>query len=49
MKEELNHILHKHTNQSLQQIQQDTDRDYFMTPEQAKDYGLVDEIITVRQ
>ena len=49
MKEELNHILHKHINQSLQQIQQDTDRDYFMTPEQAKDYGLVDEIITVRQ
>lgn len=49
MKEELNRILHKHTGQSLQQLQQDTDRDYFMSPEQAKEYGLVDEIITVRQ
>ncbi|GAK50749.1 ATP-dependent Clp protease proteolytic subunit [Candidatus Moduliflexus flocculans] len=49
MKEELNHILHKHTGQSLQQLQQDTDRDYFMSPEQAKEYGLVDEIITMRQ
>jgi ATP-dependent Clp protease, protease subunit len=49
MKEELNRILHTHTGQSLQQLQQDTDRDYFMSPEQAKEYGLVDEIITVRQ
>lgn len=49
MKEELNRILHIHTGQSLQQLQQDTDRDYFMSPEQAKEYGLVDEIITVRQ
>ncbi len=49
MKEELNQILHQHTGQSLQQLQQDTDRDYFMSPEQAKEYGLVDEIITVRQ
>ncbi len=49
MKEELNRILHKHTGQSLEQIQMDTDRDYFMTPEQAQEYGLVDEIIRVRQ
>ena len=49
MKEELNRILHIHTGQSLLQLQQDTDRDYFMSPEQAKEYGLVDEIITVRQ
>jgi len=49
MKEELNRILHQHTGQSLQQLQQDTDRDYFMSPEQAKEYGLVDEIITMRQ
>jgi ATP-dependent Clp protease protease subunit len=49
MKEELNRILHKHTGQALEQIQQDTDRDYFMGPEQAKEYGLVDEIILMRQ
>jgi ATP-dependent Clp protease protease subunit len=48
MKEELNHILHKHTQQPLERIQVDTDRDYFMTPEQAKEYGLVDEIIVRR-
>lgn len=49
MKEELNRILHRHTEQALEQIQQDTDRDYFMTAEQAKEYGLVDEIIMMRQ
>jgi len=48
MKEELNLILHRHTGQPIEQIQQDTDRDYFMTPEQAKDYGLIDEIIRAR-
>jgi ATP-dependent Clp protease protease subunit len=45
MKEELNRILQKHTGQDLERIQQDTDRDFFMTPEQAKEYGLLDEII----
>ncbi len=48
MKEELNLILHKHTQQPLERIQVDTDRDYFMAPEQAKEYGLVDEIIVRR-
>jgi ATP-dependent Clp protease protease subunit len=48
MKEELNRILHSHTGQPIEQIQQDTDRDYFMTPEQAQDYGLIDEIIRAR-
>lgn len=46
MKEELNRILQHHTGQALERIQQDTDRDYFMTPEQAKEYGIIDEIIT---
>jgi ATP-dependent Clp protease protease subunit len=46
MKEELNRILQKHTHQALDRIQQDTDRDFFMTPEQAKEYGLIDAIIT---
>jgi ATP-dependent Clp protease protease subunit len=46
MKEELNRILQRHTGQKLDRIQQDTERDYFMTPEQAKEYGIIDEIIT---
>lgn len=45
MKEELNRILQRHTGQDMERIQQDTDRDFFMTPEQAKEYGLIDEII----
>ncbi len=49
MKEELNQILHRHTQQALERIQEDTDRDFFMTPEQAKEYGLVDEIISTRE
>jgi ATP-dependent Clp protease protease subunit len=46
MKEELNRILQHHTGQDIERIQQDTDRDFFMTPEQAKEYGIIDEIIT---
>lgn len=46
MKEELNRILQKHTGQDLSRIQQDTDRDFFMAAEQAKEYGIIDEIIT---
>ena len=49
MKEELNRILQKHTQQELERIQQDTDRDFFMTPDQAKEYGLIDDIILRRK
>jgi len=45
MKEELNRILQKHTNQPLEKIEKDTDRDYFMAATEAKDYGIVDEVI----
>lgn len=45
VKERLNEILAKHTGQSLEKIRQDTDRDYFMSGEEAKKYGLVDEVI----
>ena len=48
MKEELNRILQIHTKQPLENIQRDTDRDFFMGAEQAKEYGLIDEIISVR-
>jgi hypothetical protein len=46
MKETLNNILATHTGQSLKKIQTDTDRDFFMSGEEAKDYGIVDEVIT---
>jgi ATP-dependent Clp protease, protease subunit len=44
-RELLNGILAKHTNQPIERVQQDTERDYFLTPEQAKAYGLIDDII----
>jgi ATP-dependent Clp protease, protease subunit len=45
VKKRLNSILAKHTGQSTKQIEQDTDRDNFMTPEEALKYGIVDKII----
>lgn len=46
MKETLNKILANHTGQPLEKIQNDTDRDFFMSGDDAKTYGLVDEVIT---
>ena len=48
MKDTLNHILVKHTGQDLSKIQNDTDRDYFMSGEEAKSYGIIDHVITNR-
>jgi len=48
LREELNKIMIKHTHQSLDRIQADTDRDFYMTGEQAKDYGIVDEVVVKR-
>jgi ATP-dependent Clp protease protease subunit len=45
MKDTLNQILSHHTGQSLEKIQADTDRDFFMSGYEAKDYGIVDEVI----
>ncbi len=45
MKEELNNLLSKHCGQSVEKVQEDTDRDYFMSAHEAKDYGLVDAVI----
>lgn len=44
-KEKLNQILAKHTGQKITNIEKDTDRDYFMNPEEARKYGLIDKII----
>ena len=48
MREELNRILAHHTGQPLERVEKDSDRDFFMSPEEAKDYGLVDEVIFYR-
>lgn len=48
LKEELNLILAKLTNQSFEKIEADTERDYYMTSEQAKQYRIIDDIITKR-
>ncbi|MBC8477920.1 MAG: ATP-dependent Clp endopeptidase proteolytic subunit ClpP [Candidatus Delongbacteria bacterium] len=45
LKKRLAEILAHHTGQSLKRIQTDTDRDYFMSAEEARDYGLIDEVI----
>ena len=45
IRDEINRVLVHHTGQPLDRIQRDTDRDFFMTAEQAKDYGLVDDVI----
>jgi ATP-dependent Clp protease, protease subunit len=45
-REMLNEILAKHTGQPMEQIAKDTDRDFFLSPEQAKQYGLVDDILS---
>lgn len=49
MKEVLNKLLATHTGQSLDRVSQDTERDFFMSAQEAKDYGLVDEVISVRK
>jgi ATP-dependent Clp protease, protease subunit len=48
MKDTLNQILVHHTGQKMEKIQGDTDRDFFMTGEEAKEYGLIDHVITNR-
>ena len=45
IKNQLNQILARHTGQNVKKIETDTNRDYFMTPEEAKKYGIVDKII----
>jgi len=49
MKDTLNQILVRHTGKTLEQIQRDTDRDYFMSAEEARDYGIIDHVIANRE
>jgi ATP-dependent Clp protease protease subunit len=46
IKKTLNDLLASHTGQSIKKIEKDTDRDYIMTAEEAKEYGMVDKVIT---
>jgi ATP-dependent Clp protease, protease subunit len=48
-REDINSIIMKHTGQNLRKIEKDTDRDYFLSPEQAVEYGLIDEVIVSRR
>ena len=48
LREELNRILVRHTHQTLERIQSDTDRDFYMTGVQAKEYGIVDDVVVQR-
>ncbi len=48
LREKLNSLMSKHTGQPLERIERDTDRDRFLSAEEAKDYGLIDQVITHR-
>jgi len=49
IKERINQILTKHTGQSLGKIEKDTDRDFWLSPQEAKEYGLIDQIIKTKK
>lgn len=49
IKEKLNKILAKHTGQPLAKIEKDTDRDFYLSAQEAKEYGLIDEVIKAKE
>ncbi|MBU3934883.1 ATP-dependent Clp protease proteolytic subunit [Patescibacteria group bacterium] len=48
LREKLNKILASHTGQPLEKVEKDTDRDFYLTAEEAKDYGLIDDVIGIK-
>jgi ATP-dependent Clp protease protease subunit len=46
MRRRLDEIIGKHTGQPLERVSRDTERDYFMSSEEAKDYGIIDRVIS---
>jgi ATP-dependent Clp protease protease subunit len=46
VKKELNQLIATHTGQTLEKIERDTDRDFYLSPEEAIEYGLIDGVIT---
>lgn len=49
IKDTLNQILSYHTGQPLEKVEKDTDRDFYLTAQESKEYGLIDEVINVRK
>ncbi len=49
MREEINKIFTKHTGQPIEKIAADTERDFYMTADQALSYGIIDKIVEKRQ
>ena len=49
LKEKVNKILAKHTDQPLEKVEKDTDRDFYLDAEGAKNYGLIDEVIKIKK
>ncbi len=49
LKEKVNRILAKHTGQKLEKIEKDTDRDFYLSAEEAKEYGIIDEVIKTKE
>jgi len=49
IKDKLNKILAKHTGQPLEKVERDTDRDFYLSAPEAKEYGLIDEVIKVKE
>ncbi len=46
VKDKLNQIISTHTNRSFEDVEKDTERDYYMSPEEAREYGIIDDILT---
>ena len=49
MRARLNEILAQHTGQTVKRVEEDTERDYIMSAEQSREYGIIDEVITSRE
>jgi ATP-dependent Clp protease, protease subunit len=49
LRDELNQIIHLHTGQSVERIKHDTDRDFFMSAAEAKEYGIIDEVLDLAE
>jgi len=49
IKERLNKILAKHTGQSMEKVEKDTDRDFYLSAEEAKEYGIIDQVIKTKK
>lgn len=49
LKEQVNKILAKHTGQPINKVEKDTDRDYYLTAKEAKEYGIIDEVIKTKE